>query len=431
MNVEFLLYAKFDNKRVIPIRDRLFKAIVSSLNEFNINPLIMLSEYSVIENENTLIYSFHPTADPIYFEYKENTLFVTVSTGTFGAGYHKFIINILDRLSRRLDITFEENEDYKDPSGYFKERDFNKLKKFFIDSLADYSKMLLEHHDKGFGNFMIAMPYDYPIIEKEYFALSTLGYWGKTWFTDLIAANEEEDKKVFAEDFFIWNDEEMNAQFWFKSLISMIWLYFPFREIIDDKEKKLYKEIIYSFEEAYKRDKNLRYPYNILIKVAEYLDDSNLVKFIEENKNNVVSNINIGFRTEKARYTIAGGFTMILPMRMNMNRSDKTLVEFRDINIYIAMQVYTFSNEETDIIMDYVIKQMDIADEDKGKPLNIKIESNDIKNIAYEKKLDNEDNIITVAAITNKLALLIWFTYNGEENREICLEAIKSIRIDD
>ena len=42
---------------------------------------------------------------------------------------------------------------------------------------------------------MIAMPYDYPIIEKEYFALSTLGYWGKTWFTDLIAANEE-DKKV-------------------------------------------------------------------------------------------------------------------------------------------------------------------------------------------------------------------------------------------
>lgn len=122
---------------------------------------------------------------------------------------------------------------------------------------------------------------------------------------------------------------------------------------------------------------------------------------------------------------------MILPMRMNMNRSDKTLVEFRDINIYIAMQVYTFSNEETDIIMDYVIKQMDIADEDKGKPLNIKIESNDIKNIAYEKKLDNEDNIITVAAITNKLALLIWFTYNGEENREICLDAIKSIRIDD
>ena len=430
MNVEFLLYAKFDNKRVIPIRDRLFKAIVSSLNEFNINPLIMLSEYSVIENENTLIYSFHPTADPIYFEYRENTLFVTVSTGTFGAGYHKFIINILDRLSRRLDITFEENEDYKDPSGYFKDRDFNKLKKFFIDSLADYSKMLFEHHDKGFGNFMIAMPYDYPIIEKEYFALSTLGYWGKTWFTDLIAANEE-DKKVFAEDFFIWNDEEMNAQFWFKSLISMIWLYFPFREIIDDKEKKLYKEIIYSFEEACKRDKNLRYPYNILIKVAEYLDDSNLVKFIEENKNNVVSNINIGFRTEKARYTIAGGFTMILPMRMNMNRSDKTLVEFRDINIYIAMQVYTFSNEETDIIMDYVIKQMDIADEDKGKPLNIKIESNDIKNIAYEKKLDNEDNIITVAAITNKLALLIWFTYNGEENREICLDAIKSIRIDD
>ena len=95
------------------------------------------------------------------------------------------------------------------------------------------------------------------------------------------------------------------------------------------------------------------------------------------------------------------------------------------------MQVYTFSNEETDIIMDYVIKQMDIADEDKGKQLDIKIEADNIKNIAYEKKLDNEDNIITVAAVTNKLTLLIWFTYNGEENREICLDAIKSIRLEE
>lgn len=430
MNVEFLLCAKFDSKRVIPIRDRLFKAIVSSLNEVNINPLVMLSEYSIIENENTLIYSFHPVSDPMYFEYKDGALFVTVSTGTFGAGYHKFIVNVLDRIARRLDITFEENENYKDPSGYFIERDFDKLKKFFIDSLVDYSKMLLEHHNKGFGNFMIAMPYDYPIIEeKEYFALSSLGYWGKTWFADFVEAKEE-DRKVFAEDFFIWNEEEMNAQFWFKSLIGLIWLYFPFREIIDDKEKKLYKEIIYSFEEAYKKDKNLRYPYDILIKIAEYLDDSNLVQFLkkEENKS---PNINIGFRCEKARYSIAGGFTIVLPMRMNMNRSDKTLAEFRDINLYIAMQVYTFSNEETDIIMDYVIKQMDIADEDKGEPLNIKIENGNIKNIAYEKKLDNDDYIITAAAVTNKLALLIWFTYNGKENREICLDAIKSIRIDD
>ena len=380
MNVEFLLYAKFDNKRVIPNRDRLFKAIVSSLNEVSINPLVMMSEYSIIENENTLIYSFHPTSDPMYFEYKDDTLFVTVSAGTFGAGYHKFVINVLDRIERRLDIKFEESEEYKDPSGYFTERDFKKLKKFFIDSLTDYSKMLLEHHEKGFGNFMIAMPYDYPIIEKEFFALSTLGYWGKTWFTDFVNAAEE-DKEKFAEDFFIWNEEEMDAHFWFKSLISLIWLYFPFREIIDDKEKKLYKEIIYSFQEAYKKDKNLKYPYDILIKVAEYLDDSNLVKFIEENKNNV--------------------------------------------------QVYTFSNEETDIIMDYVIKQMDIADEDKGKQLDIKIETDNIKNIAYEKKLDNDDNIITVAAVTNKLALLIWFTYNGEENREICLDAIKSIRFEE
>ena len=199
MNIEFLLSAKFDNRRVIPTQDRLFRAIVSSLNEVNINPLVMLSEFSIIEDGNTLIYSFHPSSDPIYFEFKNDTIFITISTGTFGAGYHRFIVSVLDRIARRLDVEFKEDDNHKDPSGYFKDRDFKALQSFFINSLASYAQMLIAHHDNGFSNFMISMPYDYPMIEKEYFALSSLGYWGKTWFTDLIDAFEE-DRLRLAED---------------------------------------------------------------------------------------------------------------------------------------------------------------------------------------------------------------------------------------
>ncbi|MEI0604026.1 hypothetical protein R4K55_07365 [Brachyspira alvinipulli] len=429
MNIEFLLSAKFDNRRVIPTQDRLFRAIVSSLNEVNINPLVMLSEFSLIEDGNTLTYSFHPSSDPIYFEFKNDTIFITISTGTFGAGYHKFIVGVLDRIARRLDIEFKEDDAHKDPSGYFKDRDFKSLQKFFINSLASYAEMLITHHDNGFNNFMISMPYNYPMIEKEYFALSSLGYWGKSWFTDLIAANEE-DRLRLAEDFFIWNTEEMNANFWFKSFISMIWLYFPFREIIDDSEKTMYKKIMYSFQEAYKKDSSLKYPWDILINIANYLDDENMVKFIESKKNPHQPNIEIGFRVEHARYSIAAGFTIKLPMRMNVCKNDKTLIEFKDINIYIAMQVYSFANEELDVIMEYVLKQIDIAGEYKGDPIDIKIESNKIESVVYEKSLEQDDYMITLAAVTKKLALLAWFTYSGKENRDICLEAIKSIDIE-
>ena len=41
MNIEFLLSAKFN--RALPTKDRLFKSIVSSLNEVNINPQNILS----------------------------------------------------------------------------------------------------------------------------------------------------------------------------------------------------------------------------------------------------------------------------------------------------------------------------------------------------------------------------------------------------
>ena len=330
MNIEFLLSARFDNRRVIPTKDRLFKAIVSSLNEVNINPLVMLSEFSIIEDGNTLIYSFHPSSDPIYFEFKTDTIFITISTGAFGAGYHRFIVGVLDRIARRLDIEFKEDDTHKDPSGYFRNRNFEDLKKFFVNSLASYAQMLINHHnDSGYNNFMISMPFDYPYIVKQYFALSSLGYWGKSWFTDLIAANEE-DRLRLAEDFFIWNTEEMNANFWFKSFISMIWLYFPFREIIDDSEKTMYKKIMYSFQEAYKKDSSLKYPWDILINIANYLDDENMVKFIESKKNPHQPNIEIGFRVEHARYSIAAGFTIKLPMRMNVCKNDKTLIEFKD-----------------------------------------------------------------------------------------------------
>ncbi|WP_295156320.1 hypothetical protein [uncultured Brachyspira sp.] len=429
MNIEFLLSAVFDNRRVIPSQDRLFKAIVSSLNEVNINPLVMISEFSIIEDGSTLIYSFHPSADPIYFEFKTDTLFITISTGSFGAGYHKFIVGVLDRIARRLDIEFKEDPVHKDPSGYFKSRDFEQLKKFFISSLADYSKMLITHHENGFSNFMISMPYDYPIIEKEYFALSSLGYWGKNWFTDFLDADEE-SRFIMAADFFLWDTEEMNAKFWFKSFISMIWLYFPFREAIDNKEKTMYKKIMYSFQEAYKKDSNLRYPWNILVDISHYLDDVNLAKFIESKKNSHQPNMEIGFRLENARYSIAAGFTIVLPMRMNVFKNDKSLIEFKDINIYIAMQVYSFANEETDVIMEYVLKQMDIAEEDKGVQIDIKSKNSSIESIVYEKELDDNDHIITAAFAAKKLALLSWFTYSDDKYRDFCIEAVKSIDIE-
>lgn len=429
MNIEFLLSATFDNRRVIPNQDRLFKAIVSSLNEVNINPLVRISEFSIIEDGTTLIYSFHPSADPIYFEFKTDTLFITISTGSFGAGYHRFIVGVLDRIARRLDIEFKEDAVHKDPSGYFQNRDFEMLKRFFVNSLANYSQMLITHHDNGFSKFMISMPYNYPLIEREHFALSPLGYWGKNWLTGFIDADED-DRLALASDFFLWDTEEMNAKFWFKTLISMIWLFFPFREAIDNREKNVYKKIMYSFQEAYKKDSSLKYPWDILIDIANYLDDENLAKFIENKKNPNYIPTEMGFRLENAKFSIAAGFTIVLPMRMNLVKNDKSLIEFKDINVYIAMQVYSFVNEETDIIIEYVLKQIDIAGEDKGDQIDIKPQNSNIEMLVYEKELEDNDHIITVACAAKKLALLSWFTYSDEKYRDMCLEAIKSINIE-
>ena len=193
----------------------------------------------------------------------------------------------------------------------------------------------------------------------------------------------------------------------------------------------MYKKIMYAFQEAYKKDSSLKYPWDILIDIAHYLDDENLARFIESKKtDNYQQTLQIGFKLERARYSIAAGFTIILPMRMNVFKNDKSLIEFKDINVYIAMQVYSFANEEIDVIMEYVLKQIDIAGEDKGEKLDIKSQSDKIESIVYEKELEDNDHIITVACAAKKLALLAWFTYSDAAYRDICLEAIKSIDIE-
>lgn len=428
MNIYFVLYAVFENKRTTPLSSKIFDAIAVSLRDIKINPLLFLSD-NVMLKDNCMVYSFHPSADPVYFFMEDNTLKINIAINTMGAGYHSFIVDVVDKLAKRLNVSFFEDEESRDESEYFKNRNFDELKKYYERYLKAYSKELLDYYSQGFSRFMMSMPSGYPTIDKEYFALSPLGYFGKNWFSEVI--KEEVNADIFLKEFYIWESEERDASFWFKSALSMIWVFYPFRDFLNYKEKETYEKILYALDKAYSLDKNMPYPWDIWLLIASQLKNNNVIKKVEsiypERRHNV--NENIGFRKEKGENELAGGFYITMPMSMSIEKKETTLVEFRNENIYAAFEVYSFKQKETDAILDYVIKQLDEANSDKGDMIALPKLDDMFKTVAYEKVIGNEEYTLTVAIVTSHLTLLAWFTYDKAELKEKCFEYIKSIRL--
>ncbi len=432
MNVDFIVRTVFARKRATLGHDKIFKAILATLNDSRVNPIALFSEYNII-NSKSLVYSFHPAADPVYFDFEEdNQLKVSINTGSLGAGYHAFFVSILDRLAKRLDILWTEDEEIPDKTLYFSTRNFDDLKLFFATSLKHYSENLINHFNKGFSNFMLSMPYGYPLIEKDFFALSPLGYWGKSFFLD-ITNSVDDDLLEFADEFFIWENSSMDASFWFKSALSMIWLYYPFRSPIDSLEEDLYRKILYSFEMAYKSDTSFAYPWAIWRDIANYIDDDIMIKEIQARKPERVlsSQINeIGFRSEFGRSILSAGFSIVMPMSMTKYRNHKTLIEFKNDKLYIAFEVYSFEEENTEAIMEYIIRQIEDINDETTKEVKFDIENNSFKTSLYEKYLDTGDYMLVLALSSSKIALLAWFTYEDESMKEACLSYIKSITLE-
>ncbi|MFW5719887.1 MAG: hypothetical protein ACOCXT_02570 [Candidatus Dojkabacteria bacterium] len=76
--------------------------------------------------ENELRVTLHPASEPIFFISENEFLFIEVKTNPAGPGFHAYVTDILDRLARVLQTTFDQNnlEDYAD---YYFTRDFHQL----------------------------------------------------------------------------------------------------------------------------------------------------------------------------------------------------------------------------------------------------------------------------------------------------------------
>ena len=95
----------------------------------------------VYPNEKTFALEFFPKAY-FYLELVDGGLHGSAAIIHWGPGYHKFLCNFIDILSKQFKVSFLVD----DESGYFEDRDFQKLREKYLQKLETHIKACFEEN---------------------------------------------------------------------------------------------------------------------------------------------------------------------------------------------------------------------------------------------------------------------------------------------
>jgi hypothetical protein len=96
-------------------------------------PLEQLASKAPLADGSGFAVELYPAAEPVFIEMSGAHAVVSAKTSNAGPGYHAFLVKVLDDVGRSLGLTWEWEHDEEgesfDETGYFHERDFEKLKR--------------------------------------------------------------------------------------------------------------------------------------------------------------------------------------------------------------------------------------------------------------------------------------------------------------
>src|SRR5262245_10459837 len=168
-----------------------FRSIGESISQVIGHPLHQhLARITV--DEQGVDARLHPAEEPVEFRLDESGMLVaSAKTSSAGPGYHAFLVDLLDGLGKKHGLIWiwdDAEKEFLDETGYASSRDFPSLQEEMAQFLRHLAGMLMR---KDAGNrYALSMPLDFRLV-GDYFAVSTLGFWDRSWFESAAAASNQ------------------------------------------------------------------------------------------------------------------------------------------------------------------------------------------------------------------------------------------------
>ena len=283
------------------------------------------------EDKNKFILNFM-TEEFLVIYLEDIAIVGGITTDLRGPGIHKHVIEYLDELFQALNLT---NKKVEDKSGFWYDRDFDKLKQYYIDNLEEDLKIMVSDFPR------LNWPFNWEVNDSKEI-LTHMGDFDKDYIEKLLLENKVEE---FARNYFIWFNDSIDASLYKNTIIHLMHCVHPWVKPRHDGEEALNQDILKYYDLAINLDSSIE------IREKEIEEIKYLAGIIDQEPVYEEGYAKIGFRRKTLKRIISDNFYINIPGNYYTGKDDIWDVFEDDIRSIIIRTELT--EKEASFLDDY------------------------------------------------------------------------------
>jgi hypothetical protein len=298
LNSSTLLKKKPDTKKLL---SDIGKEIASYLQE---KELAILSDQTF--DNGALYIRLHPAEEQVEIFAKDDYLICSAKTSSAGPGYHAFLVDLLETVGSNCKLRWDwgnEDKGFSDETGYCRNKNFKELQLQMGSYLKAIANSLVK---EDWTNTALSLPTHFR-FETSYFAASSMGFWNKDFFENILQSDANEILN-FAARFFPWWNQPIDAEFWKNAALVQMWTDIKWRPPLSDGEKRELSCVYQCLSNATKLDVAIKIP------KIELEAIKSLLRIIPDSDDYPIpSEGGIGFHRYNMRRQTTGCWSIVIP----------------------------------------------------------------------------------------------------------------------
>ena len=235
----------------------------------------------------------------------DNKIILTARTSTCGPGYHAFLIDVVDNLES-TQLSFEEDDEHVDETGYFGSRNFSDLQKQHAEWLGALARLIVNTSNDGATFKLISLAAQSILpTPSEGDVLTPRGPMSTAMLSS-IGMSEKEEQLEYASAWFPWWNRFPTAVDLVRTAKSLMWVDVPWHVPATGSERHLMLAALQSCEKANSLDVAADLPTREIAELtallAAYTPDSTRP-----------SAEGIGYRRQICTHWLGAGWSVELP----------------------------------------------------------------------------------------------------------------------
>ncbi|MDL2285530.1 hypothetical protein LJB93_02155 [Desulfovibrio sp. OttesenSCG-928-F07] len=371
-------------------------------------------------------------ADPVVFQFDENTMRVSARTSNAGPGYHAYVVSLLKKLEQQTQVIWaEDGEDDEsgDESGYWQSGDFTDIQGSMAGWLHSLGSMIVERFSTSSDteDLALGMPIDFLPTDSNSFAVYPLGRLELDFFKGMLSTD---DIVPYCQKFFLWWNEGLDAHFYKNYGLYLMWNHINWLPPVEDDEYTHYGNAMHCFDTARKLDPQIELPLAEWYQMAALAEHDDMLAMLEKEYAGIKDlTPTLGHLRGSMTNMVGGAWNITTPGTMHREIDNNTIVMWDDdLTIRISnIRVNTKSGEPVpaaqllgNVTEDYDAKPFSLPDQDK-------VMCQIVNSTVQEKGKDPYFETTLFAAVPGVILILSCY-YDEEKNREHAMPVINSVK---